>query len=892
MTAINKNFIVKHGLVVNEDATINGAITVDSIVTNTITATTILDPNGQSVAGDWNTLLNKPTLFSGSYDDLTNKPTLFSGSYDDLTNKPSIPTVPTTISSFTNDAGYITGVNWGSPGAIGSTSANTATFTDLTISGDFTVNGTTTVINAVNMEIDDPLIYMGQGNVGNTKDLGFVGHFDNGTYQHTGLVRKVSDGKWYLFSGVTTEPDNNVAWTDPTFTTDTLKANVESDIIRLVNSTGAATLALMPGSTGSYSEGPDYGSVPAWGQYGFAYNGTQQKLNMLNFCWTNTQGLSTVTSLPAGTIITAINSNQATMEFTTLDTWQLYGSTYEVPVSIYPPPSGMWALSSFTYSTPGRLNVDTALNVAGQLFASEIHGNVQGTVSSLSNFSSESVTFGSLSTNYLTVNGSSGYFGNILTSQGSGGAVWDSLKTVGGTSLIGAGNIPLFSGSYNDLTNAPSITPTSVSDQANTSTGYFDVPAGTTAQRPVSPNVGMVRYNTDLGSLEQYTSSGWGTIAQPPSISSVSPLTFNGEQGTSFTIQGSAFGSDAIVKFITSQGAEYSAGSVSRVSSSQLIATTPQDFTVANEPLSIKIIQGSGTAETSGIIDCGGTPAWSTPAGSLGSIYDNVSGSNTIATLLAVDPDAGATVTYSITSGSIPSGYTLNSTTGVISGTYNGGAITNSTIFNFTVLASDNAGNTTSRAFSITVNQSTEAGGGAGLVSALSVTTNGTQLTNTSSTLYHANASYASPNNPAGLFDFTNYGSNSAYFKIHSGHDGVKPTYLCFQVTSGTPRVVNQLRWIKHGNACGNIDIYGSNQSITSGNYQTMGNWTYLGRGYMGGYGSESDGTVKTASFNANGYGYRWYMVLVRDNQGGSLAYPSEGTMGGYAMYGMSIDKV
>ena len=33
-----------------------------------------------------------------------------SGSYADLTGKPSIPTVPTTVSSFTNDAGYLTSV--------------------------------------------------------------------------------------------------------------------------------------------------------------------------------------------------------------------------------------------------------------------------------------------------------------------------------------------------------------------------------------------------------------------------------------------------------------------------------------------------------------------------------------------------------------------------------------------------------------------------------------------------------------------------------------------------------------------------------------------------------------------------------------------------------------
>lgn len=32
----------------------------------------------------------------------------FSGSYNDLNNKPTIPTVPTNISAFNNDSGYLT----------------------------------------------------------------------------------------------------------------------------------------------------------------------------------------------------------------------------------------------------------------------------------------------------------------------------------------------------------------------------------------------------------------------------------------------------------------------------------------------------------------------------------------------------------------------------------------------------------------------------------------------------------------------------------------------------------------------------------------------------------------------------------------------------------------
>lgn len=56
----------------------------------------------------------KSEAFSGSYDDLTDKPTLATvattGDYDDLLNKPTIPTVPSVLSAFTNDVGYITGI--------------------------------------------------------------------------------------------------------------------------------------------------------------------------------------------------------------------------------------------------------------------------------------------------------------------------------------------------------------------------------------------------------------------------------------------------------------------------------------------------------------------------------------------------------------------------------------------------------------------------------------------------------------------------------------------------------------------------------------------------------------------------------------------------------------
>jgi len=53
------------------------------------------------------------------------------------------------------------------------------------------------------------------------------------------------------------------------------------------------------------------------------------------------------------------------------------------------------------------------------------------------------------------------------------------------------------------------INPTNVSDKLNASTGYFDLPTGTTAQRPGSPVNGMIRYNTTINQYEFFQNSAW-----------------------------------------------------------------------------------------------------------------------------------------------------------------------------------------------------------------------------------------------------------------------------------------------------------------------------------------------------------------------------------------------
>jgi hypothetical protein len=80
--------------------------------------------------------------------------------------------------------------------------------------------------------------------------------------------------------------------------------------------------------------------------------------------------------------------------------------------------------------------------------------------------------------------------------------------TVGLTQLTATGNASSSTFLRGDNSwQVVSVTPTAVSDQLNASTGYFDLPVGTTAQRPGSPASGMTRFNSTLGYPEWYETS-------------------------------------------------------------------------------------------------------------------------------------------------------------------------------------------------------------------------------------------------------------------------------------------------------------------------------------------------------------------------------------------------
>ena len=240
-------------------------------------------------------------------------------------------------------------------------------------------------------------------------------------------------------------------------------------------------------------------------------------------------------------------------------------------------------------------------------------------------------------------------------------------------------------------------------DTATASTGYFDVPAGTTAQRPGSPASGNLRFNSETEAMEHYGGTGWIPFAgASPTITSISPTTA-AETNTSITIIGTNFQANTTVKFVGNTGTLYTPGTVTFINSTELSATTPA-LTVAQEPYDVKVTNPSGASTTLvDALDAGGVPTWTTAAGTLATIYDSTTGTH--ATLVAGDPDSTAVTYTESTSVLTGGGFALNSTTGAITGDPTN--ITSQTTYNFDVDASDGVNNT-NRSFNIIVNHAND----------------------------------------------------------------------------------------------------------------------------------------------------------------------------------------
>jgi hypothetical protein len=215
------------------------------------------------------------------------------------------------------------------------------------------------------------------------------------------------------------------------------------------------------------------------------------------------------------------------------------------------------------------------------------------------------------------------------------------------------------------------------------------VPSGQQAERASVTTVGTLRYNTDLGLIEQYNALGWQSVDAPPTISSISGV-INQNTTSTITVTGSNFKTGGVI-YITGaavSGVERAMSTTFINSSSVTFSTnaTSVNF-VGGAAFGLKLLNPSGL---SGILDPAGTidrdPVWSTAAGTY-TVYDGAR--STYLTFTAADPDGAGTITYSLASGSLPGGATLNASTGAI-GPFN--AVASDTSYPITLRATSTNG--------------------------------------------------------------------------------------------------------------------------------------------------------------------------------------------------------
>jgi hypothetical protein len=187
-----------------------------------------------------------------------------------------------------------------------------------------------------------------------------------------------------------------------------------------------------------------------------------------------------------------------------------------------------------------------------------------------------------------------------------------------------------------------------------------------------------------------------------PTIGSISPSVIENTQ-TAITITGTNFKDSSTPPFVdainASTGAIVTADSVSFTNATTVVATftLPVDGTYF-----LRLENNDGIACRSGtaLLTVSDAPAWTTSAGSLGTVASGGSVNFTVAATNATS--------FAKTSGSFPGGVTINNS-GVISGTESGS--TQTTTYTFTIRATDAQGQTADRQFTITISHGASGGG-------------------------------------------------------------------------------------------------------------------------------------------------------------------------------------
>jgi hypothetical protein len=369
------------------------------------------------------------------------------------------------------------------------------------------------------------------------------------------------------------------------------------------------------------------------------------------------------------------------------------------------------------------------------------------------------------------------------------------------------------------------------------------------------------------------TSTTTSDVTAGPYVTSVSPSDMPKINDT-ITVTGGNFAANAAVHFTGTGYTSTAAKSVVRNSATSLTITRPDNLPVSGSPYTITVTNPSVGNQPTGSsvhtytgITAGNNPSWIT-----GSTLGYGTGINYPVTVSASDIDL-STITYSLYSGILPVGLSLNSSTGVISGTSS-----DSSSRTFVLRATDAEGNYSNKEFTM-VPKLNSTGGTMTRVGGYQIhsfTTNG-NFTPT----FSGNVEYLVVAGGGGASGRHSGGGGGGQVTYNSSYSVTSGTTYSATVGAGGTGVTGTSQVGSNGANSAFIETaYGGGYS---GTYSTPTNGAAGGSGGGGGYGGGSGGASNKTSSSIG--------ALTYGNNGGSNCIWGSGGGGAGAVGASNTDQ-
>ena len=404
------------------------------------------------------------------------------------------------------------------------------------------------------------------------------------------------------------------------------------------------------------------------------------------------------------------------------------------------------------------------------------------------------------------------------------------------------------------------------------------IPFGNNAGRPSNPGIGKLYSNGEEKRLELYTSSGWQNIvSETPGVVSVSGNYLESAGSGTLEITGTNFTTGAIASVIGTNGVEINANSTT-VNSIVSVSAVFSGLSNANEPYDVKV---TNTSNLFGLLPdalyINASPVWTTASGSLGTFAEQISIS------VSATATDDSTITYALASGStLPSGVTLNTSTGLISGTLPD--ISTDTTYTFTINASDGSNPVIPRTFSISSNASpvwvTPSGSLGGFAKNTSFSTSALSVTDSDSITYSLASGSSLPsgvslNSSTGVISGTtpNVGSNTTYNFTINAFDGFTTVSRNFSFSSVAEVALDYLVVAGGGGTGWDVGGGGGGGGVLSGSSTVLlGSTTSLSVGSGG-----ASHPANSSNSKGNNGGNSTFLGLTALGGGGGGSYNTSG---------------